>query len=183
MAAWRLPRARGVFACWATLPSSESITEVAAGNADPSEALPLLTVRGGKHGQDRRTRWAAYRHQRSQAPESGQVVVARFGDEVALKRYVRLDERHVELRSEIHNPEHRVMQIDIAKAPDRDRRRGRRSNDHEAARDRARKTDVSGRLQGCKLFLNLNLLVLRPALLRLLCTGAPRQTSVGVARP
>ena len=46
---------------------------------------------------------------------SGDVVVARFGDEVTLKRYVRLDERHVELRPESHNPEHQPIRIDLAK--------------------------------------------------------------------
>ena len=47
--------------------------------------------------------------------ESGQVVVARFGDEVTLKRFVRVDERHVELRPESHNKEHKVMKLDLAK--------------------------------------------------------------------
>ena len=47
--------------------------------------------------------------------ENGDVVVARFGDEVTLKRYVRLDKRHVELRPESHNPEHKPIRIDLAK--------------------------------------------------------------------
>ena len=47
--------------------------------------------------------------------KSGDVVVARFGDEVTLKRFVRLDERHVELRPESHNPKHETIQIDLAK--------------------------------------------------------------------
>ena len=42
-------------------------------------------------------------------------MVARFGDEVTLKRFVRIDERHVELRPERHNPVHRVMKLDLAK--------------------------------------------------------------------
>ena len=49
------------------------------------------------------------------AAESGQVVVARFGDEVMLKRFVRIDERHVELRPESYNPAHKVMKLDLAK--------------------------------------------------------------------
>lgn len=53
----------------------------------------------------------------ARAPEatSGEVVVARFGDEVTLKRFVRIDERHVELRLESDNPAHKVMKLDLAK--------------------------------------------------------------------
>ena len=47
--------------------------------------------------------------------KSGQVVVARFGDEVTLKRFVRIDDRHVELRPESHNPAHKVIKLDLAK--------------------------------------------------------------------
>ncbi len=47
--------------------------------------------------------------------ESGQVVIARFGDEVTLKRFVRIDERHVELRPESYDPAHEVMKLDLAK--------------------------------------------------------------------
>ena len=43
------------------------------------------------------------------------VVVARFGDEVTLKRFFRRDERHVELRPDSHNPEHKSIKIDLAK--------------------------------------------------------------------
>lgn len=46
---------------------------------------------------------------------NGQVVVARFGDEVTLKRFRRIDNRHVELQPESHNPEHQVMKLDLAK--------------------------------------------------------------------
>lgn len=47
--------------------------------------------------------------------DNGDVVVARFGDEVTLKRFVRIDERHVELRPESDNPAHVPLQIDLAK--------------------------------------------------------------------
>ena len=47
--------------------------------------------------------------------ESGQVVVARFGDEVTLKRLIRIDERNIELRPESHNKAHKVMKLDLAK--------------------------------------------------------------------
>ena len=46
---------------------------------------------------------------------NGDVVVARFGDEVTLKRFVRLDKRRVELRPDSHNPEHQPIKIDLAK--------------------------------------------------------------------
>ena len=46
--------------------------------------------------------------------KSGQIVVCRFGDEVTVKRYVRIDERHVELRPESHNTAHEVMRLDLA---------------------------------------------------------------------
>ena len=46
---------------------------------------------------------------------SGDVVVARFGDEVTLKRFVRIDRRHVELRPDSHNPVHKPIEIDLAK--------------------------------------------------------------------
>ena len=38
-----------------------------------------------------------------------------IGDEVTLKRFVRLDERHVELRPDSHNAEHQPIKIDLAK--------------------------------------------------------------------
>ena len=46
---------------------------------------------------------------------NGEVIVARFGDEVTLKRFQRVDARHVELHPESHNPQHQVMHIDLAK--------------------------------------------------------------------
>ena len=47
--------------------------------------------------------------------KNGDVVVARLGDEVTLKRFVRLDERHVELRPDSHNREHETIRIDLAR--------------------------------------------------------------------
>ena len=47
--------------------------------------------------------------------KSGDVVVARFGDEVTLKRFVRIDTRHVELRPDSNNPAHEPIEIDLAK--------------------------------------------------------------------
>ena len=42
-------------------------------------------------------------------------MVARFGDEVTLKRFVRLDKRNVELRPESYKPAHKVMKLGLAK--------------------------------------------------------------------
>ena len=47
--------------------------------------------------------------------KSGQIVVARFGDEVTLKRFVRINERDVELRPESRNEAHKTMKLDLAK--------------------------------------------------------------------
>ena len=109
------------------------VAEVAAGTPIVSEAhiiqrLPaavaecfrpkpdyLLTVRGDSMDRTGLQDGDVVAIHRTQSPESGQVVVARFGDEVTLKRYVRLDERHVELRPESHNPDHEVTKLDLAK--------------------------------------------------------------------
>ena len=53
--------------------------------------------------------------QRTPEAKTGQIVVARFGDDVTLKRFARIDDRHVELRPESHNTTHAVMEIDLAK--------------------------------------------------------------------
>ena len=45
--------------------------------------------------------------------ENGEVIVARLDDEVTLKRYVRLDDRHVEIRPESTNPDHQPIAIDL----------------------------------------------------------------------
>ena len=47
--------------------------------------------------------------------KSGQVVVARFGDEVMLRRFIQIDDRHVELRPESKNRAHKVLKLDLAK--------------------------------------------------------------------
>ena len=75
----------------------------------------LLTVRGDsmENAGIRDGDLVAVR--RTPDPKSGQIVVARFGDEVAVKRLVRIDERHVELRPESQNKAHEVMKLDLAK--------------------------------------------------------------------
>ena len=45
----------------------------------------------------------------------GEIVIARFGDEATVKRFRRIDDRHVELHPESHDPHHQVMHIDLAK--------------------------------------------------------------------
>ena len=49
------------------------------------------------------------------AAKNGDVVVARFGDEVTLKRFVRLNERHIELRPDSHNPQHEPRRVNLVK--------------------------------------------------------------------
>ena len=45
--------------------------------------------------------------------ENGQVVVAKIGEELTLKRFMRVDERNVELRPESSNPEHQPIRVDL----------------------------------------------------------------------
>ena len=47
--------------------------------------------------------------------KNGDVVVARLGDEVTLKRFMRVDKRHVERRPDSHNPEHQPIRLDLAR--------------------------------------------------------------------
>ena len=47
--------------------------------------------------------------------ENGEVIVARREEEVTLKRFVRLDERRVELRPESTNPDHETIEVDLKK--------------------------------------------------------------------
>lgn len=75
----------------------------------------LLTVRGDSMSRTGLREGDIAAIHRTTSAESGQVVVARFGDEVTLKRFVRINERHVELRPESHNPAHEVMKLDLAK--------------------------------------------------------------------
>ena len=58
--------------------------------------------------------WSATPIRATPEAKNGDVVVSRFGDEVTLKRFVRLDARHVQLRPDSHNPEHEPIAIDLA---------------------------------------------------------------------
>ena len=49
--------------------------------------------------------------------ENGEVVVARIEDEVTLKRFIRLDERRVELRPESFEPGHETIRVDLEEEP------------------------------------------------------------------
>ena len=75
----------------------------------------FLTVRGDSMNRTGLCDGDIVAIHRTTSAESGQVVVARFGDEVTLKRFVRIDNRYVELRPESHNPAHEVMRLDLAK--------------------------------------------------------------------
>lgn len=74
----------------------------------------LLTVRGDSMEKVGIRDGDIIAVQRTRTPENGQIVVARFGDEVTLKRFVRIDERHVQLQPESHNPVHETMELDLA---------------------------------------------------------------------
>ena len=75
----------------------------------------LLTVRGDSMNRTGLCDGDIAAIHRTTTAESGHVVVARFGDDVTLKRFVRIDERRVELRPESHNPAHEVLRLDLAK--------------------------------------------------------------------
>ena len=75
----------------------------------------LLTVRGDSLELTGITDGSIVAVRKTTEAKSGQLVVARFGDEVTVKRYVRIDERRVELRPESRNRAHKVMTFDLAK--------------------------------------------------------------------
>ena len=92
------------------------LERVPAAIADRFHPRPdyLLTVRGDSIDRTGITDGSIVAVMRTQTAKSGQIVVARFGDEVTVKRYVQIDERHVELRPESHNTMHEVMKLDLA---------------------------------------------------------------------
>ena len=124
---------RGIRVLDEAVPLVRPLAEVAAGtpivcDANIVERVPaaiaarfrprpdyLLTVRGDSMSRTGVQDGDIVAITRTPEAQSGQVVVARFGDEVTLKRFVRIDERHVELRPESHNPAHQVMKLDLAK--------------------------------------------------------------------
>lgn len=75
----------------------------------------LLTVRGDSIELTGVTDGSIVAVRKTAEAKSGQLVVARFGDEVTLKRYVRIDERRVELRPESRNAAHKTLRLDLAK--------------------------------------------------------------------
>lgn len=93
------------------------VERVPAAIADRFRPRPdyLLTVRGDSMNRAglRDGDWVAIC--KTAEAKSGQVVVARFGDEVTLKRLMRIDDRHIELRPESYNTAHEVMRLDLAK--------------------------------------------------------------------
>ena len=99
------------------LADAHIVERLPAAIADRFQPRPdyFLTVRGDSMNRTGLCDGDIVAIHRTTIPESGQVVVARFGDEVTLKRLVRIDERHVELRPESHNPAHQVMKLDLAK--------------------------------------------------------------------
>ena len=123
---------RGIRILEDEIPLIGALAEVAAGtpivcDAHTVERVPraiaeqfrpqpdyLLAVRGDSMDNVVRDGDIVAVHKTPEA-RTGQIVVARFGDEVTLKKLVRLDERHVELQPDSHNDTHKVMKLDLAK--------------------------------------------------------------------
>ena len=124
---------RGIRVLNENLPLLGALGEVAAGtpmvcDAHIVERIPaaiaehfqprpdfLLTVRGDSMEKAGIKAGDVIAVHKTPDAKSGQIVVARFGDEVSVKRYVRIDERHVELRPESRNEAHKPMRLDLAK--------------------------------------------------------------------
>ena len=122
---------RGIRILEDDIPLIGALAEVAAGtpivcDAHTVERVPraiseqfrprpdyLLTVRGDSMERVVRNGDIVAVHKTAEA-KTGQIVVARFGDEVTLKRFARIDERHVELRPESHNKAHKALKLDLA---------------------------------------------------------------------
>ena len=122
---------RGIRLLEDDIPLISALAEVAAGtpivcDAHTVERVPraiaeqfrprpdyLLTVRGDSMDRVVRDGDIVAVHKTPEA-KTGQIVVARFGDEVTLKRFARIDERHVELHPESHNTAYKVLKLDLA---------------------------------------------------------------------
>lgn len=93
------------------------LERVPAAIADQFHPRPdyLLTVRGDSIERTGVTDGSVLAVKKTANAKSGQLVVARFGDEVTVKRFIKIDDRHVELRPESRNPAHKVMKLDLAK--------------------------------------------------------------------
>ena len=74
----------------------------------------LLTVRGDSMDRTGLKDGDVVAVHRTSEASTGDIVVARLGDEVTLKRFVQVDERHVELRPESFNPAHQATKLDLA---------------------------------------------------------------------
>ena len=93
------------------------LERVPAAIADRFHPRPdfMLVVRGDSIDRTGITDGSIVAVKRTPEAKTGQLIVARFGDEVTLKRLFRVDDRHVELRPESRNGAHKVMKLDLAK--------------------------------------------------------------------
>ena len=93
------------------------LERVPAAIADRFHPRPdyLLTVRGDSIDLTGISDGSILAVRSTRKAKSGQLIVARFGDEVTVKRYVRIDERHIELRPESRNRSHKTLELDLAK--------------------------------------------------------------------
>ena len=88
---------------------------VLVGERFPRRPDYLLTVRDDSMDRTGVRKGDVVAIKKASTAKSRQVVVARFGDEVTLRRFVQIDERHVELTPDSYNPAHEVVKLDLAK--------------------------------------------------------------------
>ena len=96
---------------------SHVVERIPAAVADRFRPRPdyFLTVRGDSMDRTGLRDGDVVAVRATSEARSGDVVVARFGDEVTLKRFRRIDRRNVELVPESSNPEHEPTRLDLAK--------------------------------------------------------------------
>lgn len=92
-------------------PSVPSMPKAVARQFSPRPDY-FLTVEGDSMNKLGLTDGSVVAIATDQIPKDGDVVVARLGEQVTLKRYKRIDDRHVELRPESTNTEHRPQVVD-----------------------------------------------------------------------
>ena len=95
-------------------PNARGATRASRGHFSPTPDY-FLTVRGDSMDRTGLRDGDVVAIRATPEANNGDVVVARFGDEVTLKRFIRVDQRRVELRPDSHNAEHEPIRIDLAK--------------------------------------------------------------------
>lgn len=96
---------------------SHIVERIPAAVADRFRPRPdyFLTVRGDSMDRTGLRDGDVVAVRATSEARNGDIVVARFGDEVTLKRFRRIDRRNIELVPESSNPEHAPIRLDLAK--------------------------------------------------------------------